>query len=150
MHIIRLRGPWQLEPVERWVRRADGGYDQVCDDLPAATKATMPADWSESFGPEFFGRVRYSRHFNLPTGLEPNDKVFLVVEPPRSRAQVRLNGQALGELRFGGPAARFDVARLLAVKNSLEIEVEHPEPDDGSRGATGGLVGEVRLEIEGA
>ena len=66
-----------------------------------------------------------------------------------------LAGQPLGEVRFGGPVGRFDITPLLADRNALEIEVEHPAlevngcpSEDCDPIAPGGLVGEVRLEIE--
>jgi hypothetical protein len=154
-HIIRLRGPWQLEAVARFVPRPDGHYRTVGDDLPTTTRATMPADWSESFGSEFLGRVRYVRTFQKPTGLESGERVWLVVEPPRSLGTVRLADQLLGTVSRDGAASRFDISSLLADRNRLEIVVEHPALDHDGRPAqllaihvTGGLVGEVRLEIE--
>ena len=156
MHIIRLRGPWQLEPLARYVARADGSYDRTTADLPAAFQATMPADWSATLGPDFVGVVRYARNFQRPTGLEPGDKVWLVVEPPRSTATVRLADQDLGTVSHGEPAARFDITQLMADHNDLEIVVRHSKFDeDHPTGrdpldAPGGLVGEVRLEIEPA
>jgi hypothetical protein len=157
MHTIRLRGPWQLDPVARFVTRADGGYEVRSDDLPAVARAQMPADWDACFGRHFLGRVRCLRTFQRPTGLEPGDKVWLVVEPPRSRGVVKLADRELGAVAFGGGAGRFDITALLADRNSLEIVVEHPTLDDSGQplGGTaidnvGGLVGEVRLEIETA
>jgi hypothetical protein len=157
MHTIRLRGPWQLEAVARFVARADGGYDVVGDDLPAPARATMPADWSEAFGPGFLGRVRYMRTFQKPTGLETGERVWLVVEPPRSQATVHLADRSLGTVKADGPAARFDITPLLADRNRLEIVIEHPAVEVDGRpvqnsgdDAPGGLVGEVRLEIEEA
>jgi hypothetical protein len=154
-HIIRLRGPWQLEPVRQYIPRPDGGYDDCNDDLPAATKATLPADWSEAFGADFWGVVRYRRTFRRPTNLEPHQRVWLVVEPPRSLGTIRLNGQTLGVVCFGAPAGRFDVTGTLADANALQIDVAHPELDgDGvpsnepGYDAPGGLVGAVQLEIE--
>lgn len=153
MHVIRLRGPWQLEPLARYVVRSDGSYDEDRENVPAGGTAKMPADWSETLGSDFRGGVRYRRSFQRPTGLQPRDTVWLVVEPPRSCATVHLAGRLLGGvLRFGGPAGRFDVTHLLDDRNRLEIVVQHPAPD-GTRTpdddeAPGGLVGEVRLEIE--
>ena len=80
MHTIRLRGPWQLEPVAQFVPQADGTYCPVTEGLPPASRVNMPADWSSAYGPEFLGRVKYHRSFNTPTGLESGHKVFLVVE----------------------------------------------------------------------
>jgi hypothetical protein len=153
-HIIRLRGLWQLKPLARYVERP-GGYDRASADLPPSGKATMPADWSATCSQGFMGVVRFRRTFQKPTGLEPGDTVWLVVDPPRSRAAVVLAGQLLGEVRFSGPAGRFDITQLLEDRNTLEIEVEHPALDaagrpldDGNLAAPGGLVGEVRLEIQ--
>jgi hypothetical protein len=155
MHTIRLRGPWLLEPIERFLRRADGSFDRSTVDLPAGARATMPGDWSHEFGGDFAGRVRYRRTFQKPTGLEAGKRVWLVVEPPRSAGTVTLNDAPLGEVRFGDPPARFDITTTLNEHNRLEIVVAHPRFDaaraakeDSSWRSPGGLVGEVRLEIE--
>jgi hypothetical protein len=117
----------------------------------------MPADWSDPLGNEFLGRVRYTRTFQKPTGLERGDKVWLLVEPPRSLGIVQLVSRELGTVRWGGAGGRFDITPLLADRNTLEIIVDHPALDaanrpssDSSLRSAGGLVGEVRLEIEAA
>jgi hypothetical protein len=155
MHIIRLRGPWELEPLERYVPPSIGGYASQSSGVPPRDRWQMPADWWETMGHDFLGVVRYSRKFNRPTNLE-QDRVWLVVEPPRSCGLVRVNGHELGYVRFGAPAGRFDITPLLNNHNSVVINVEHPAlddagnaPNDGSIFVPGGLVGEVRLEIEG-
>jgi hypothetical protein len=156
MHTIRLRGPWHLEPIEQYVRRGDDRYARSTDGLPANTRLTMPADWSSAFGEHFRGRVRYHRLFQSPTGLDLGERVWLVVEPPRSRGAVKLNGKPLGDIRWRAAAGRFDITDLLEdYNNRLEIVVEHPAldgdflPNDHSDiNQPGGLIGEVRLEIE--
>jgi hypothetical protein len=155
MHTIRLRGPWQLEPLEQFLPASDGHYTRSTGGLPLSARATMPADWSDAFGREFLGRVRYHRVFQKPTGLDSGERVFLVVEPPRSRGVVSLSRKRLGEVVWGGPAARFHITDLLEDHSRLEIVVEHPAldealrcDDDGVTQLPGGLVGEVRLEIE--
>jgi hypothetical protein len=154
MHTIRLRGPWQIEPLKRYVARGSGGYESQADGVPARDRWQMPADWCEAMGHDFLGVVRFGRKFNRPTNLSA-ERVWLVVEPPRSRGVVRVNGRVLGHVRFGAPPGRFDITPLLNDHNSIEIDVEHPELDDdghavdnGFLDVTGGLVGEVRLEIE--
>jgi hypothetical protein len=114
----------------------------------------MSADWSEALGPDFLGVVRHSRNFNRPTNLEPHERVWLVVEPPRSCGVVWMNGTELGHVRSGAPPGRFDITPFLMDHNAVVIEVAHPELDEerhalesGSVLITGGLVGEVRLEI---
>jgi hypothetical protein len=155
MHTIRLRGPWQLEATKRFVVQADGSYRAAHDDLPPAAEAKMPADWSAVLGANFFGRVRYTRSFNKPTGLDSGERVFLVVEPPRSEACVLLHGQPVGSVRAGDDAGRFDITERLESHNRLEIIVDHPALDemrsvvgDPAELPPGGLVSEVRLEIE--
>jgi hypothetical protein len=143
MHIIRLRGPWQLTPVKQWDLQPDGTYRPADHGLPAAAKMTMPADWSATLGRDFIGRVRYTRSFHRPTGLDAGERVFLVVEPPRSSGVVELNRKRLGDLRWGGAPLRVDVTNLLGGDEELEIIVEHAAKENA-----GGLVGEVWLEIE--
>jgi hypothetical protein len=155
MHTIRLRGPWQLEPIEQYVRRPDGRYERSTGGLPLSARATMPVDWSESLGPDFLGRVRYRRTFQKPTGLDRGERVWLVIEPPRSHAEVELNRKRLGEVCWGGPPARYDITDQLEDHNRLAIIVTHPAldesgsaDDDSQSNLPGGLIGEVRLEIE--
>ena len=156
MHTIRLRGPWPVEPLQRFILQPDGSYSVTEDDLPPPVgRATMPADWSALFGAEFLGRVRYRRTFNKPTGLESGERVFLVVEPARSEARVMWKGDVLGFVCSGQAAGRFDITDRLEDHNTLEIWVDHPSLDcmrstvgDPAVLPPGGLVGEVRLEIE--
>jgi hypothetical protein len=164
MHIIRLRGPWTIEPLKRFVLQADGSYRATEGDLPSPARATMPADWSALFGADFLGRVRYRRTFQKPTGLESGERVFLVVETQQSSACVTMKGQLVGFVYVGEPAGRFDITERLEDHNQLEIFVDHPSVQliaehpvytalrstvgDPMRLSPGGLVGDVRLEIE--
>jgi hypothetical protein len=155
IHVIRLRGPWRVEPLERFVPHGDGHYQRSTDGLPFGSRMTMPADWSELCGREFLGRVRYCRVFQKPTGLDSGERVYLVIEPARSYGDVTLNRKRLGDVVWGGPPARWHITELLEDHNQLEIVVDHPlldeslgPGDDDSTRFAGGLVGEVRLEIE--
>ena len=153
MHTIRLRGPWQLVPVYRYLSCGGGQYECRSDDLPPAAKMIMPADWSDAFGPEFCGRVRYMRVFHAPPGLVPEERVWLVIEPQRSLARVMLAGETLGTIAATGPPGRWDITHRLSETNRLEIFVDHPALEDGNvapgdTAMPGGLVGEVRLEID--
>jgi hypothetical protein len=155
VHVIRLRGPWQVEPLERYVPCGGRRYKRSIEGLPLSARMTMPADWSGICGNEFLGRVRYHRVFQTPTGLESGERVWLVIEPPRSRGVVTLNRKRLGEVVWGAQPGRYHITDLLEDHNRLEIVVEHPLLDEtlqcGDDDRTllpGGLVGEVRLEIE--
>jgi hypothetical protein len=155
MHTIRLRGPWEVEAIARFVPQPDGSYTPTTEALPPPARATMPADWSESVGRDFLGRVRYRRKFNKPTGLRSGIRVWLVVEPPRSSACVVCKGDLVGFVRPGDSPGRFDITDRLGDHNEVDVLVDHPDLDfmrstvgDPAHLPTGGLVGEVRLEIE--
>jgi hypothetical protein len=156
MHTIRLRGPWNLEPIARFVPQADGTYRPEPENLPPPARLTMPADWAGVFGAVFLGRVRYRRVFQKPTGLDEGQRVFLAVESPRSEGSVSLFGELVGFVRSHDDVKRFEITGRLEDHNRLEILVDHPALDT-SRGTLmgnseqllpGGLIGEVRLEIE--
>lgn len=156
-HTIRLRGPWEYEPLPRGLSRDDR-------EPPRGTVA-MPGDWGGILGADFRGQVRFTRRFARPTGLDAETRVWLVIEEVDWQAAVALNGQSLGEVRFSGaPAeadvvpcpARFDITTLLLLRNELTIDVLLPEVAAGApplarpgrEGQPGGLIGLVSLEIE--
>ncbi len=155
-HVIRLRGPWHYEPLARTVLSGNGKTVVEPGELPPAGRTHLPSDWGESLGRDFRGRVRYTRHFNRPTGLDGSQRVMLVVEQVDALGHISLNGELLGEV-LGQGGARFEVTSRLARHNMLAIEVELPRVTGQSAGLArpagredqpGGLVGEVRLEID--
>ena len=156
MHVIRLRGPWQYEPLARTLLLADGSTCAEPGDLPPPGEVKMPADWGDTLGGYFRGRVRYSRKFNRPTGIEQGDRLFLRIQQVDAFGSAALNEHPLGEIPSGGNPQRFEVTRLLQPFNQLVIEVELPRstadsaplPRPKRDDLPGGLVGEVRLEIE--
>jgi hypothetical protein len=87
--------------------------------------------------------------------LDSGERVFLVVEPPRSAGRVFLHEALVGFVHPGDGAGRFDITDRLESHNRLEIFVDHPTLDEMRSVVgepadlpAGGLVGEVRLEIE--
>jgi hypothetical protein len=152
-HIIRLRGPWELQPLARYV----GGDDPLREetrDLPPGGKVSVPGDWGELLGPDFIGRARYTRRFNRPTNLQPDQRVWLALDGVDPRANVALNGRPIGQAQGYQATTRFDITAALQEHNVLAVEVCMPGAsfaDEGCRpgraGLSGGLIGEVRLEI---
>lgn len=133
MHTIRLRGPWEYEPLER----------VGAGPLPAPGKVKMPCDWAAMLGSEFRGDVLYRRRFHTPTGLDLGEQVWIVFDALRGRANVSFNGHPIGEFSTDDCPARYNITSLLTDdSNMLSVRVHHT----GS--APGGLLGEVRLEIE--
>ena len=113
MHTIRLRGPWQVEPVARFVLQADGTYRPVHDDLPPAARVTMPADWSATLGGDFLGRVRYRAHVSEADGVGRRASgCFWWWKPARSAACVQLTASRWAAWS-GRAAGRFEITELL-------------------------------------
>ncbi len=132
-HVIRLRGPWQFEVVDQ----LDGAPPPRVN----SGKQPMPGDWSTELGSEFRGTVAYRRVFHRPTGLEPGQSVWLVIESLVGLAEVSLNQTPLGTIESTG--GRFAIESILADDNRLEIVVTHH-----AHSGPGGLTGLVSLEIQ--
>jgi hypothetical protein len=127
-HRIRLRGPWECEPLAR----VDGGP------LPPPCRVTMPCRWGAPL-PGFTGRVRFRRRFGYPGRIDAYERVWLTFGGVEGSAEAWLNGERLGRHEGPGPFA-FEVTHLLGARNELTVEVE-------AAGGDGGLWGEVALEV---
>ena len=113
-HRIRLRGPWQCEPLAR------SPDDPGQAPLPAPRVVTMPARWADAGLPDFAGRVRLRRRFGYPGRIDAHERVWLTFAGVEGQAAAVLNDQPLGG--FAGPA-EFEVTRLLQKRNVLIVEV---------------------------
>ena len=126
MHTIRLHGPWE--------KRIDD-HSSVRVRVPEFD-SDQPAD---EIGPQ---TVSYQRRFNLPTGLEPDDRILLAVSGWIGRlVSLRLNEQPLPADQ---PPLEVEIARLLRPHNRLEL-VLAADADQRPR-----LSGEVALLIDAA
>ena len=157
-HVIRLRGPWEYQPLARTVLLPDGSTQTEPGDLPSGGRMQMPANWGATLGLDFRGRVRYTRGFNWTAALGDGDRVELVVEQADAFGEITLNGTPLGRIQLSDPPARYEIAALLQPRNELIVVVELPRltptspplPRPGRTTQPGGLIGEVRLEIHAA
>jgi hypothetical protein len=157
VHPIRLRGPWQFQVLwQSEVRTPNPTRQKQQADFATEGTVQMPIDWEQHLGSDFRGCVRYARNFGCPTALEPHEAVFLVLAGLDAIGRVELNGERLGEMTFATGAARFEITHRLNERNELAVEVELPnypssaeeQRQRGGRcGQSGGLFGEVRLEI---
>jgi beta-galactosidase/beta-glucuronidase len=138
-HRIRLRGPWECEPLARLAIAANGRQETVTTDLPASRKMTMPCRWSDGGLENFAGRVRFRRHFGYPGRIDENERVWLTFAGVEGTAEIWLNSKFLGRCEESQQPLEFEITRLLRDRNELRVEVEGPE--------TSGLSGEVALEI---
>jgi hypothetical protein len=134
-HRIRLRGPWECEPLAR----TSGN-----EPLPPPCRMNMPCMWKDGGLKNFAGRVRFRRRFGLPLHIDSHERVWLTVDGLWDRADIWLNGLFLGN--YEGPRdslwtrREFEVTALLRPRNELIVEVEGTADH-------GGLWGEVALEI---
>jgi len=109
VHRIRLRGPWQLQPVP------PGSAPPRSIRLPACSA-------------EFFDTgarsVQLSRRFNRPTNLAPGDRISLGIENLPKGARVTLNGARLDpKAQRGAEPTIFPTSRL-EPHNLLTVEFE--------------------------
>ncbi len=128
-HRIRLRGPWECEPLRR------DGSDAP---LSPPRRVTMPCRWTEAALVDFAGRVRFRRRFGYPGNIDADERVWLTCAGLTETADVRLNDAPLGE-RLTAPF-EIDVTDRLRARNELVMEVE-------GNAVAGGIWGEVALEI---
>ena len=129
-HRIRLRGPWDCEPLRR--------NDSSDASLPPTRRVAVPCRWADAGLADFAGRVRFRRRFGYPGRIDADERVWLTCAGLRDTADVWLNGTLLGE-RLSAPF-EFDATALLRARNELVMELEGI-PD------TGGIWGEVALEV---
>jgi hypothetical protein len=173
-HTIRLRGPWNFQPLARVILLADGSERRDESILPTGGVIVLPADWGGLLGAGFHGLVRFTRRFARPTGLDDRTRVWLIIEDVDWQARVTLNGHTLGQNQLKdspprplalSPAptclpcpVRFDITALLAERNELALEILLPAlaagvpplARPGREHLPGGPIGLVRLAIEEA
>src|SRR6478672_8410250 len=118
-HVIRLRGPWTCEPI---ADSSTGEHSSAEHAQAARNKADGP-DWTTLLGASFRGRVRFTRPFNCPTNIGPDERVRLACDGADARATVTLNGELV--LALDGSVARScDITDALKTHNVLVAEVE--------------------------
>jgi beta-galactosidase/beta-glucuronidase len=138
-HRIRLRGPWECEPLARFVTTPDGQNETVTTDLPAPRRMTIPCRWRDGGLKDFAGRVRFRRHFGYPGRIDENERVWLTFTGIEGTAEIKLNGQLLRPREQTQDPLEFEITGLLGNRNDLVVDVEGQE--------TGGIYGEVAMEI---
>jgi hypothetical protein len=67
------------------------------------------------------GGVRWSRVFHRPTGLEPDDELWLVCSGLPDGVAVAVNGTTLAAASPSAPY-QFNVTALVADKNRIELQ----------------------------
>jgi hypothetical protein len=139
-HQIRLRGPWECEPLARLAFDAHGSTQEADGPVPAKRRVTIPCRWGEGGLGDFSGRVRFNRRFGWLANIAHHERVWLTFGGVDGSAEVCLNGRLLGTHRDPVASFEFEVSSLLQPRNELTVVVE-------ASGGSGGLWGEVALEV---
>ncbi len=142
-HVIRLNGPWRCEPLAFGEIGATDRAVEPSRSQPPPGTIQFPADWNAAIGPHFHGRVRFSRHFNRPTGLDAGTVVYLVIEGIGPADLVQLNGRVLDWDSSTANTPRFDITLLLSPRNELAIDAKFPRRETTFTSRV-----RVQLEIE--
>src|SRR5215468_4618580 len=87
-HRIRLRGPWEYQPLAR--------TPPAAGPVPPGGRMSLPCRWDEGGLRDFAGRVRYVRRFGQPRQIDAHEHVWLTFGGVDGTAEVWLNGQFLG------------------------------------------------------
>lgn len=97
-------------------------------------------------------RAAWTRRFGLPAGIEPGDRIWLVIEAATA-CEATLDGAPLPSLAFGRPW-RHDVTGRLGLRNELVLipaaAADPVRPPAHGRLPLPTAIGTVRLEIEAA
>jgi hypothetical protein len=128
-HRIRLRGPWECEPLTWSDERAN-------ESLPSSRRVTMPCHLSDAGFSGFVGRVRFSRRFGYPGRIDTYERVWLIFEGVPGESAVRLNDRVLGQRNQSAGAFEFDVTPLLEARNELVVDVDVTADQSASWGET--------------
>jgi hypothetical protein len=126
-HRIRLRGPWECEPLARRgeLPAAARPTDDRPDGLPppAPCRLTVPVRLADTELAGFIGRLQLRRRFGYPGSIDAHERVWLTVGAAGDAAEAWLNGRSLGRVT-AEDGGEFEVTALLAARNELLIEVD--------------------------
>ena len=127
-HVIRLHGPWGGS--KGGIRNSEFGSD--APDNQRADRVKVPLDFGDWLEPSFRGTVVLERAFGLPTNLDENQSVQLVLRTGlQSPSSVLLNGTSLptsastvSDSEDGCNEAslyRHEITSLLQARNRLRL-----------------------------
>src|SRR6516165_8320259 len=104
-HRMRLRGPWECEPI----------------DGPPPRRVVVPCGWVEAGLAGFRGAARFSRNFGYPGKIDDTEHAWLTGDGCVGCVEVAVNSQLL--MREPRDVFAFDITKLLSPRNRLEIVI---------------------------
>ncbi len=121
-HRIRLRGPWECEPVSN---------------KGTSFRIVLPLHWGQNGTQDCTGRIRLRRRFGYPGRIDAHESVWLTIAGPPRSMLVALNGASLAGANED--LWEYEITGALRERNELNIELDVGEP--------GTVWGDVSLEI---
>jgi hypothetical protein len=110
-HRIRLRGPWEWEPL--------ASHEGIAEPL-VSQRVNMPCRLGE-LGLDSAGkRALVRRRFGYPGRIDAHERVWLIFAGVTAGLEVRLNGQELGRCQ----SCELEITSLLKERNVLEMTLE--------------------------
>jgi hypothetical protein len=103
----------------------------------------MPQDWRSLFG-ETAGVARFSRWFNCPTNLDPDERVRVSFAGLRGTGHISMNGVSLKQVTTNDQSPTVEITAALQPRNRLEVELRF---DPAASSSPGGLFGEIAIQI---
>ena len=85
--------------------------------------------------------IRFTRGFNRPTGLDPQESLWLVIESTAASGTASLNNSLLGSVVADRQETSFDITPQLENRNNITIELNLADNEPPP------VLGEVRLEV---
>ena len=130
---MSLSGTWDYQPLARTVLQADGSIVEDRANLLPPGKMPVPSNWHLSGLPNFNGRVRFERDFDLAEKLAPADRALLVFRGVDYFAEVAVNGISIGRHEGYFQTFEFDVTpQLKRGRNHLAVTVDAPLEEPGT------------------
>ena len=138
-HAIRLSQQWQVEFFLATELKFRGKTSLPFESNPWLEEHAV----DEALSADSINRIRYSRAFSTPTGIDSNNQVCLRFEV-LAPSVVRLNAQEIS-VDESGIADVTDLLKPALDKNRLEIVMDLEPGQIAMSNAT--LIGEIFLEI---
>jgi beta-mannosidase len=130
---LSLDGIWKYQPLARTTLKPDGQIAEDKSNLPPAGTIPVPSNWHLHGLPNFNGRVRFTRQFNLAKPLGANGHAFLIFHGVDYFADICLNGNQVGKHEGYFQSFEFDVTPFLKPgANELAVTVDAPLEEPGT------------------